>query len=136
MKTLTLKQPWAELVLQGRKKIELRKWNMNFRGPFFIYSSKIPDADGMKKFGFDNLPNGFVLGRANLVDVKKYIDGDDFLKDKKKHLATEEWGKYGFILDDVKRIKPISARGQLGFWDFYVEELREVDGQGTVGALP
>jgi predicted transcriptional regulator len=27
MKVLSLKQPFAELILQGRKAIELRKWN-------------------------------------------------------------------------------------------------------------
>jgi len=136
MKTLTLKQPWAELVLQGRKKIELRKWNTNFRGNFFIHSSKVPDVDGMKKFGFDNLPNGFILGKANLFEVKKYLNDEEFDKDKDKHLATGDWGNFGFLLDDVKRVEPISARGQLGFWDFNPDKMRDVDGQGTVGALP
>ena len=72
MKTLSLKQPFAELILQGRKKIELRKWNTQFLGEFLIHSSKIPDDKAMKKFGFENLPCGFILGKANLVDVKSY----------------------------------------------------------------
>jgi len=37
------------------------------------------------------------------------------------------WGKYGFILKNVKRIKPIPAKGQLNFWEYK----REVDGQGN-----
>ncbi len=52
MKALSLKQPFAELILQGRKKIELRKWNTSFRGEFLIHSSKTPDMMNMKKFGF------------------------------------------------------------------------------------
>lgn len=122
MKALTLKQPWAELILQRKKKIELRKWNTNFRGEFFIHSSKIPDAKNMKKFGFENLPNGFVVGKANLASVKKYDDTKDFIKDKDLHLATRDWGKYGFVLKNVRRVKPISAKGQLNFWEFEGKE--------------
>ena len=43
MKTLSLKQPFAELILQGRKTIELRRWNTNLRGDFLIHASKNPD---------------------------------------------------------------------------------------------
>lgn len=118
MKALTLKQPWAELVLRGKKKIELRKWNTNFRGKFLIHSSKIPDGKNMEKWGFDKLPNGFLIGEATLSDVKKYASEGEFNKDKSKHLATKEWGRYGFILEKVRRIKPIPARGKLNFWEF------------------
>ena len=118
MKALSLKQPWAELILQGKKTIEIRKWNTNFRGEFLIHSSKIPDEKGMKKFGFKDLPCGFIVGRAKLVDVKKYENDKDFLKDKGKHLAAKEWGSYGFILKDVKRMKQIHVKGSLNFWEY------------------
>ncbi|MBU2616955.1 MAG: ASCH domain-containing protein [Nanoarchaeota archaeon] len=124
MKALSLKQPWAELVLQGRKVVELRKWNTNFRGEFLIHSSKVPDLEGMKRFGFDELPNGFIVGKAKLIGVKKYSDNDELEKDNSKHLAeTGEWGGYGFLLEDVKRINAIPAKGKLNFWDFK-EELK------------
>ena len=118
MKTLSLKQPWAELILQGRKKIEIRKWKTKFRGDFLIHSSKNPDNDAMKKFGFANLPCGFIVGKANLLDVKEYKDNLDFEKDKDLHLATLEWGKYGFILENVERMENIPAKGKLNFWEF------------------
>ena len=118
MKALSLKQPWAELILQGKKKIDIRKWNTKFRGKFLIHSSKIPDKVAMKKFGFSNLPCGFIVGEAELTNVKKYIDKKDFEKEKNLHLAGEEFGGYGFILKNIKRIKSILAKGQLGFWEF------------------
>ncbi len=121
MKTLSLKQPYAELILQGKKKIELRKWNTNFRGKFLIHSSKIPDSKSMKKFGFDNLLCGAIVGKAELVDVKKYSNSKELNKDKNKHLATKKWGKYGFILKNVRRIKPISAKGKLNFWEYKIK---------------
>jgi len=118
MKVLSLKQPFAELILQGKKKIELRKWNTKFIGEFLIHSSKIPDAKSMKKFGFKELPCGFILGKAKLVNVKFYNSNKEVNKDKNLHLADSSWGKYGFVLKDVKRMKPIPAKGKLNFWEF------------------
>jgi len=122
MKVLSLKQPFAELILQGKKKIELRKWNTKFRGKFLIHASKLPDKKAMKKFGFSELPAGNIVGKATLVDVKKYSDEEEHQADKELHLASEMFGNYGFILKNVKRIKPISCKGQLGFWDYPVEK--------------
>ncbi|MBI3623714.1 ASCH domain-containing protein [Candidatus Pacearchaeota archaeon] len=118
MKALSLKQPYAELILQGRKKIELRKWNTNFRGDFLIHSSLIPDKAAMRKFGFNELPLGFIVGKANLADVKKYENDSDFKKDKSLHLANRDFGGYGFMLKDIKRTELIPAKGQLNFWNF------------------
>jgi predicted transcriptional regulator len=126
MKALSLKQPFAELILQGRKTIELRKWNTKFRGEFLIHASKSPASEFMNKFGFEenSLPTGAILGKAKLVDVKHYDNEEEFKKDKDKHLASSDWGQYGFILKDVKRFdKPIQAKGSLNFWNFEETEL-------------
>lgn len=118
MKALSLKQPWAELILQGKKRIELRKWNTKFCGEFLIHASKKPDENAMRKFGFKDLSCGFIVGKAELVNVKKYENDKEFVKDKNLHLATRKWGNFGFILKNVQRIKPIPAKGNLGFWEF------------------
>lgn len=118
MKALSLKQPFAELILQGKKKIELRKWNTKFRGEFLIHASKNPDKKAMEKFGFKKLSLGCIVGKATLVDVKKYNDESEHKRDKRLHLASSYWGSYGFILDNVKRVKEIPCNGRLGFWEF------------------
>ena len=118
MKALSLKQPWAELILQGKKKIEIRKWNTSFRGQFLIHASKIPDEAGMKKFNMKNLDCGCIIGKAELVDVKEYNSDEEFNKDSNLHLAGREWGNFGFILKNVERLNPIPCKGSLGFWDF------------------
>lgn len=117
MKSLSLKQPYAELILEGKKKIELRKWNTNFRGEFFIHASKNPDKESMKRFGYTNLPLGFIVGKANLVDVKTYKDETEHIGDKNLHLASSEWGNHGFILENPIKIEPIPFKGQLNFFD-------------------
>ncbi|MFA4960255.1 MAG: ASCH domain-containing protein [Candidatus Pacearchaeota archaeon] len=118
MKTLTLKQPFAELVISGKKTIELRNWSTKFRGKFLIHASKSPDKKAMKQFGFNELPCGFVIGEAELIDVKKYLSKEEFEKDKDLHLATQDFGIYGFILKNFRKIEPIEAKGRLGFWDY------------------
>jgi len=118
MKALSIKQPFAELILQGKKKIELRKWNTNFRGEFLIHAPKIPDRDAMKKFGFSHLICGCIVGKAELTDVKKYKNREEHEKDKKHHLASSDWGIYGFVLANPQRIKNIPAKGNLNFWEF------------------
>lgn len=118
MKTLSLKQPYAELILQGRKTVELRKWNTHIRGEFLIHASKNPDEEAMKRFGFKELPCGFIVGKAELIDVKHYPNAEEHAKDKDKHLASNAWGNYGFVLKNPQRIKPIPAKGALGFWNY------------------
>ena len=71
----------------------------------------------VKSLGFDKLPIGAIVGEAELVDVKKYETPEQHKKDKEKHLADSSWGKYGFVLKNVKRIEPIPAKGMLGFWE-------------------
>ena len=118
MKALSLKQPFAELILQGKKKIELRKWNTKFRGEFLIHASKTVDEDAMKEFGFSTLPTGCIVGKAFLKGVKHYSSSSEHKKDKRFHLASEKWGKYGFILENVQRVKEIPCKGSLNFWEF------------------
>jgi len=120
MKALSLKQPFAELILQGKKKIELRKWNTNFRGTFLIHASKISDKKAMKRFKFENLPCGYILGKVDLIDVKHYKTGAEHKRDKNLHLASSLWGSHGFILKNPKRIKPIKCNGSLGFWNYKI----------------
>ena len=118
MKALSIKQPYAELILNGKKKIELRKWKTKFRGEFLIHAPKIPDKEAMNKFGFSGLPGGFIVGRANLIGVKIYNNEEEHKKDRNLHLASSSWGRYGFILDDVKRVSPVPCSGKLNFFEF------------------
>jgi hypothetical protein len=118
MKAISLKQPYAELVVSGKKKIELRKWNTKFRGEFLIHASKTSHLESMKKFNFKTLPTGCIVGKAKLIEVKHYISKDEFDKDRDLHLASEDWGEYGFVIENPQRMKEISCKGKLNFWDF------------------
>ncbi len=120
MKALSLKQPWAELIVSGRKTLEIRKWRTKFRGEFFIHASKVPNAKAMERLCFKNLPTGCIVGKAKIVDVKEYNSLKEFNKDSNKHFAKGyEWnGKlYGFVVEDAQRLKEKPLKGQLGFFE-------------------
>ncbi|MGI0133981.1 MAG: ASCH domain-containing protein [Candidatus Micrarchaeaceae archaeon] len=122
MKCLSLKQPFAELLVSGRKTIELRMWNTKYRGPFLVHASGNTDMEACKSLGMDPdaLPRRVVVGKATIYDVKEYKSRDEFLADKGKHLATDEYSgsRYGFLIRDaVKFDKPIPMPGKLGLFE-------------------
>lgn len=121
MKVLSLKQPFAELVVSGKKTIELRNWNTNFRGRFLVHASKIPNYEWMEKFGFSDLPVGKIVGVVELSSVKEYRSDLEHGADRYKHLADSSWGRYGFVLEDAKRIDGPSVNGKLNFWELDYE---------------
>ena len=121
-KCLSLKQPYAELLVSGRKTIELRSWNTKFRGEFLVHSSKKIDKDACKRIKIDpdSLTTGSIIGKAILYDVKHYNKRYLFLKDKRKHMAGTKFSdhKYGFLVKNARRFKkPIVIAGKLGFFN-------------------
>ena len=84
MKCLSLKQPYAELVVSGKKTIELRKWNTKFRGEFLVHASKKISKEAAHRNNLDSarFVTGAVIGKVTLYDVKVYDSKNSFLKDK------------------------------------------------------
>lgn len=119
MKALSLKQPWAELVVSGKKTIETRTWNTTFRGKFLIHASSQPNQEAMRAHGFSELPTGCIVGEAELVGVKTYDDKTTWDADEPKHLARSAWTKkrYGYLLRNVKRLEPKPYKGALNFFE-------------------
>jgi len=126
MKCLSIKQPFAELVVQGRRTIEIRTWNTKFRGEFLVHASQKIDKEICKLHNIDpsKLIHGAIIGKAFLYDVKEYKSLKEFIRDKSKHLATERYSdhKYGFLLRDAKRLgKPVYMPGRLNFFNVDLE---------------
>jgi hypothetical protein len=120
MKAISIKQPWAELIVSGKKTLEIRTWNTKFRGEFWIHASKVPNSKAMARFGFEKLALGCIVGKAKIVGVKEYLSSEEFEKDSEKHLAKDlEWkGKlYGFVVEDAERVKEVPLKGRLNFFD-------------------
>ena len=73
MKCLSVSQPFADLIISGKKTIELRNWNTNFRGEFLIHAPiKIRTEDAKRLKINKKLVTGAIVGKAELYKVKKY----------------------------------------------------------------
>jgi len=121
-----IKTAYADLLANGKKTIEIRKWNTNFRGPFLIHASKNVIRDACSALGFDEnkLAKGAIIGKAVVYDVIKYTTMDAFLHDRQKHFSIEDiksnhsFKRYGFLVkEQLKLREEIPYLGKLGFFE-------------------
>jgi len=135
MKTLSLLQPWASLVVMGVKKIETRSWKTDYRGPLLIHASlgkkgSLLSAEApFKKFikAFKSLPFGSVIGVVLLEDVvpvEHLLLSDHELASltmEEKAFGDYSKGRYAWLLTDPKIFDhPIPFKGTLGLWEFHI----------------
>ena len=109
---LSLKQPWAALLVHGRKSIEVRNWPTPRRGRILIHAARVPDprAESWAHITPDLLAAaqlvGGIIGAATLVDCKTYASLADFEADRARHLNEPAWFQppkmYGFAFTDLE----------------------------------
>jgi len=122
MKCLSVSQPYADLIVKGKKTIELRTWNTKFRGEFLVHAPLKIKKNVCIKMDMDEtkLRTGVIVGKTEIYDVKVYNSVDELKSDYKKHFASEEFlhHKYGFLLKNPKELRiPIAYKGSLGFFN-------------------
>src|SRR5687767_7975526 len=103
---LSLKQPWAALLVHGLKTVEVRKWPTTRRGRIFIHAARIPDprAQAWKHVPVELVEAakqvGGIIGEADLTGCVIYRSVDVFSRDHQSHLNEREWFEgpylYGF----------------------------------------
>lgn len=128
MKCLSVSQPFADLIISGKKTIELRKWNTNFRGEFLIHAPlKIRTEDCRRLKINKKFVTGAIIGKAEIWDVKKYNSIKEIKMDQKFHLASKNFHDktFGFRLKNAKPLRiPITCKGQLGFFDIDIPKTK------------
>jgi predicted transcriptional regulator len=121
VKCLSISQPFADLIISGKKSIELRNWNTNYRGEFLIHAPlKIRVEDSKRLKINKTFVTGAIVGKAQLYDVKKYSSTKEIRSDQKFHFASKKFQNktFGFLLKNAKPFRiPIPLKGQLGFFD-------------------
>ncbi len=124
MKVLSIRQPWASLIVYGYKKYEFRSWKTKYRGEFLIHASKMVEKDNLERFKHLNIPfpTGVIMGKAYLEEV---LEMDKELEEKLKKENALVYGKsltrgaYAFKLRDITKLDNyIEVKGKLGFWNF------------------
>ena len=128
MKCLSVSQPFADLIISGKKIIELRNWNTNFRGEFLIHSPLKIRTDDSKRLKIEKkFVTGAIIGKAQLYDVKQYHSIKEIKSDQKFHFASKKFHNktFGFMLKNAKPLRiPIPWKGQLGFFDVNIPKTK------------
>ena len=122
MKALSIRQPWATLIVHAGKDIENRNWSTKVRGPFLVHAAKGMTQDewhGAMEFAVaagvskdrlwdlcspDTMPRGGSVGLAEITDC---VESD-----------TSPWfmGDYGFKLTSQRPLPFLPLKGALGFF--------------------
>lgn len=117
---LSIRQPWAWLILHAGKDIENRNWRTLFRGRVLIHASqgmtndeyfvgyeawrRFARIDGNRFPAKSQLERGGIVGEAEIVDCVT------------SHPSPWFVGQYGFILRNPKVLPFVPCKGRLGFF--------------------
>lgn len=124
MKVLSIKEPWATLIIKGCKQYEFRSWKTNYRGKILIHASKSMEKKNIIRFSDLKLHYnpGFIIGEAEIVDcipVTREFENDLIRENELVYGATRNRDGYAWKLKNVKILdNPIEAKGRLGLWEF------------------
>lgn len=120
MKAISIRQPWAWLIIHAGKDIENRSWPTRFRGRVLVHA-----AQGMTRQEYfdvehfiaghhggriqlppaDDLARGGIIGSVEIVDCVSESNSPWF------------FGPYGFILRNPEPLPFAPMRGRLGLFE-------------------
>jgi len=123
MKALSIRQPWAWLIVNGHKNIENRSWKTLQRGPVLVHASKTMTRDDYEAAretlelasafephqielpSFEELELGGIVGRVEIVGCV--------------HKSPSPWffGDFGFVLEHAEPLPFRPYKGALGFFN-------------------
>lgn len=137
---LSVRQPWAWLILNAGKTHENRTWPARFRGWCLLHASKgmtvaeYEDAQGFAHSidarltfpKFHDLARGGIVGAVRIDDCVDYSDSPWFC------------GPYGFVIGKAVPLPFTPLKGALGFFTimgspYYLENGEVVSDLATVG---
>ena len=115
MKALSIRQPWAYLIVTGHKDVENRTWKTSLKGRIAIHAGKNFDREGYEwvksSFPFIPLPlpeefeRGGIIGEATITGCVDALDSPWF------------FGPHGFTVENGKVVDFIPCKGKLGFFE-------------------
>lgn len=112
MKTLSVRQPWANLIVHGIKNVENRTWRTHFRGRVLVHAPAGRDRD----FEYLTEKHGILPGyKSAIIGSVEIID---CIQD-----STSPWAEPGVwhwvLREPVLFEEPIlGIKGKLGLWEY------------------
>lgn len=122
MKCISIRQPWAWLIVHGYKPVENRTWETFYRGPVAIHASQgmtRAEYDGAVSFLLtcdplmhildalpapEDLPRGGIVGKANLVACTRAHESPFF------------FGPFAHVLQGAMPVPFQPCKGALGYF--------------------
>ncbi len=119
MQALSIRQPWAWLIVNGYQDVENRAWCAPAKGEIAIHTGKAFDNEGYfyvaNRFPNIPLPQPETYFRGGVIGIAEHFNT---VEPDAEVSPWHEWNFYGFCLRNARPIEPVPCRGQLGF--FYV----------------
>jgi hypothetical protein len=123
MRALSIRQPWAWLIVNGYKDIENRVWSTRYAGSLLIHASK-----GMTRAEYDEVAD-MLANEQPFMDMGIQLPDPNFIErggivgmahcNGSVDAAASPWffGPYGFVLSQQRAFPMVPFKGQLGFFD-------------------
>ena len=115
MRALTVRQPWANLLCEGVKTVEVRSWPTEYRGELLITAARVPDnvfwndtEDNIKRL----LHAGCIIGVVELFDCRPMTTDDE-----EDALCTHKRGDWAWHVKPKRWCRPDKVTGQLKLFD-------------------
>ena len=145
MKALSIWQPWASLI--GVKLIETRSWPTNYRGQLLICAAKTKNGvavsalvqreiqralwplfhlSGSQLVTMIDLPLGQAVAVVDLVDCLPVDEISDSVIRRELPFGNFSAGRFGWMFENVRRIKPFPVVGRQGLFNVPSYQLIEV----------
>jgi hypothetical protein len=115
MKALSIRQPWAWLIVHGYKDIENRDWSTRVRGPVLIHAGKTLDREAYRDIqaiapdivlpALASLARGGIVGQCEIITCVRTSESRWF------------FGPYGFVIQHASPLPFRPLKGQLGFFE-------------------
>jgi hypothetical protein len=103
MKALSVRQPWASLIAEGAKTIELRRWKTAYRGPLLICASAHKQGSG---------PKGVAIAIVDLVGIRPAT-----IADAGAACCEPADDEFAWVLDNPRFVTPFPVKGKLSLFD-------------------
>ena len=124
---LSVRQPWASLIVAGLKTVEVRQWSTEHRGCLLIHAAKTVDEVGLERFPIENTIRGALIGTVRLVNVEQFTPGSwRALAAEHLQLGSLQRQLFAWYLEDpVTFARPIDCRGVLGLFSVSLVDLAD-----------
>lgn len=163
LRVLSIWQPWATLLVHGKKTIETRPMAHQYRGMFLVHASKPWNQqcqteacsnahieNALRELGYsspfavgfasavgkswNDLPRGAVIGMVDLIDCKPSEDLVNTINDAEMSMGNYEPGRYGWICSRFTPFKtPVPMPGEQSL--FYLKTDYEAAVREQMGAV-